>query len=224
MKPAPHPTAAEVRAALALAQQAHLAAAEAYGESLVVQAAIPSRDVSFERDAVQAALQRVEALKMLLPRIEAFEADELAQVRYKLDQDRHRRLERKLADVTKQAMAFAAHASNMVSSWRKLVAAADEATNLLSDKQKQLANGGLAARLNAISLRAAAETELHRIGCAAPGSEDLPAPGTNPANVELRFRSAPHMLPALEGTMKTLSSALLALGPTPLLTTPNEAA
>ena len=76
--------------------------------------ALPDRDVSPERDAVAAALQRVEALKVLLPRIEQAEEAQLAEVRAKLDADRDRKLRKSLAELHKQSLHLTAAYSNVV--------------------------------------------------------------------------------------------------------------
>ena len=221
MKAPQAPTVAEVRALLEQAERDHLAAAAALGEALIVQQALPSRDVSFEQGAVEAARLRVEALKVMLPLVEKAEADALAEVRAKLANEQHKRQERALNDLIKQALHFSVSYQNAASAFRRMVKAGDEASNLLSEKQKVVGNGTLAARLHPQALKALGDQELNRVGLLPAHVESVSAPGTNRATVELRFTNAPDQLPALEGEVRRLMSSLLAIAPTPL-PTPEE--
>jgi len=211
----PTHTAVEARALLEQAERDHLAAAAVYGEALLVKQVMPERDVTFERDAVASALERVEALKVLLPLIEQAEEAQLAQARAKLDADRDRKLRKSLAELHKQSLHLTAAYSNVVGSFNRMMRAAEDATFFLSPKQRDYASGGLAARLSAPALKAAAEVEINRLGLLPSLAEGTSAPGTTPASVPLNFRSAPRRLPELATEMKSLSSALLNISPPP---------
>ena len=211
----PTHTAVEARALLEQAERDHLAAAAVYGEALLVKQVMPERDVTFERDAVASALERVEALKVLLPLIEQAEEAQLAQARAKLDADRDRKLRKSLAELHKQSLHLTAAYSNVVGSFNRMMRAAEDATFFLSPKQRDYASGGLAARLSAPALKAAAETEINRLGLIPSLAEGTNVPGTSPASVPLNFRSAPGKLAELAAELKRLGDALLAISPPP---------
>jgi hypothetical protein len=91
MKPPGMPTAAEVRAKIVDAERAFLSSTIALGEALVVQFAIPDRDVSAEQAAVDAAKLSVIQLKAMRPIIEKVEAAALAGTRAMLAADQRKR-------------------------------------------------------------------------------------------------------------------------------------
>jgi hypothetical protein len=129
-------TAAEIRAQIAAAEQAHLAATLALGEALVVKAALPDRDVSREQAAVGAARQRADQLRAMLPILEKAEAAALEETRARLAAEQRKKLEKELQRLLREALSFATHQANAVSAWKRLVAAGEAASKLLFDNQR----------------------------------------------------------------------------------------
>jgi predicted nucleic acid-binding Zn-ribbon protein len=179
------PTAAEIRAEIDQADQELLAAQAALGEALFTKAGMPDRDVGAEQAAVDAARQRIDQFKAMLPVIERVEAQALAETRAKLAEEQRKRLARALRDLLKHSMSFSAHYQNAASAFRRMTAAGNEAARLLFDGQKQIANGGLVLRLSVHGLKALADQEINRIGLlpALRRDGEASAPGTNPTAV-----------------------------------------
>jgi DNA primase len=143
-KPPGMPTAAEVRAKIDAAERAFLMATVALGEALVVQIAMPDRDVSAEQAAVDAARRTVDQLKAMLPIVERVEAEALAATRAALADDQRRQLQRELPLLLKHAMAFSAHYANSVSAFRRMVRSGEAILSLLNPSQIQKTNGQMA--------------------------------------------------------------------------------
>lgn len=72
------------------------------------------------------------------------------------------------------------------------------------------------AQLSGAGLRKHCENEINRLGLVPALEGGVSAPGTNAANAGLGFQNSPHMLPALEPTMKALVAAILGSSPAPL--------
>lgn len=200
------PTAAEVRAKITDAERAFLAATIALGEALVVQAALPDRDVSPEQDAVNSAQCAVGQLKSMLPIVERMEAEALEGTRARVQDDRRKQLEKAMKALLQQAMHFSANYANAASSYRRMVQAGVGANKLLFDAPKRAA---FALRLSEAGLHAAATQEINRLGQRVVGTS---APGTTP--VPSNFHREP---PApLEQEIRGLTRQILASAPEPL--------
>ena len=78
-----------------------------------------------------------------------------------------------------------------------------------------MANGSRALRLSAHGLKILADQEINRIGLLPSLDGGASAPGTNPANVDLRLANAPHQLPPLEAEIRRLTALLLETAPKP---------
>jgi hypothetical protein len=209
------PTAAEIRAQIVQAEPALNAANAALGEALFAKVVLPDRDVGPEQAAVDAARQHIDQLQAMLPFVERAEAQALAETRARLAEEQRRRLERALRDLLKHSMHFSAHYQNAASAFRRMTAAGAEATRLLFGAQKEIANGGLALRLSPHGLKALGNQEINRIGLLPALDGGASAPGTNPANVDLRLANAPHQLPPLEAEIRRLTALLLKSAPEP---------
>jgi hypothetical protein len=200
------PTAAEVRSRLGDAERAFLSATIALGEALVVQQSLPDRDVSPEQDAVDAARQRVEQLKAMLPVIEELEAAALAGTRATLADDQRRGLERALRDLLKHSMSFSVHYSNAASAFKRMASSGAAASRLLFDHQKRVGSGAFAVKLSETGLRVAADREINRLGSRIDG---MSAPGTTavPSNFYREFPLS------LEEEIRNLTKLIMASAP-----------
>jgi hypothetical protein len=210
------PTSAEIRAQIDQAQEAFRAAQAALGEALFDQAAGP-RDISPERDAVDAAGRRAEELELLLPLVEKRETEALAETRAKLVEEQRKKLSRVLRELLKHSLSFSVHYQNAASAFKRMSAAGNEAARLLSAAQREVAHGGLALRLSSHGLKVLADQEINRIGLlpahrAEAGEAN--SPGTNP-RVDLNYANAPHRLPGLEAEIRRLTALLLETAPEP---------
>jgi hypothetical protein len=203
-------SSAELKATITEAERDHAAAAVALGEALVVQRAMPDRDVAPEQAAVDAARRRVEQLRVMLPIVERAETEALEATRATVDADRRKQLARVLRDLLQQAIRFSVGYQNAASAFRRMVQAGGEAERLLSDAQRRQGSGFFQIKLSANGLRAACEAEINRVGLVpAHASDGLSAPGAHHRNVAVNFINAPHLLPSLEAEIRRLSALLL---------------
>jgi hypothetical protein len=211
------PSAAEVRRQIAEAENAVLQEVVRLGEALVIRAVTPDRSVDAEEAELAVARARVEQLKAMLPIVEKIETDAVVAARAKLAEEQRRRLERELRDLAKAAMQFSVYQQNAASAFRRLVKAGTEATGVLNAAQKQIGNGHFVGQLHAASLKRMCETEINRLGLRPSlDAEGISAPGTNRATVGLGHANSPHLLPALEPSVKAVVSAILANSLEPL--------
>jgi hypothetical protein len=213
-KPPVRPTVAEMQAAIAEAESVVLRAQIELGEALVVQVAIPDRDVTAEEAALAKAKTRVEQLKAMLPIVAKAEAKALEEMRSKLADAQRKRLEKELQNLVKQAMHFAAHQANALSAWHRLLGAGAAAERLLFDHHRR--SGAIPAALSAGSLRRMADQEICRIGLRPELEGGISAPGTNPRAVPLNFANAPRRLPGLENEIRQLIASIMSTAPAPL--------
>jgi hypothetical protein len=174
---------------------------------------MPDRDVGGEQAAVEAARQRVEHLRAMLPVIEKAEQEALAATRATLDADRRKQLARAMRELLKQAIHFAAAYANSASAFRRMCQAGADAELLLSDAQRRTGNGFFQIKLSASGLKAMAEAEINRVGLLPAHASGLSAPGANPRNVAVNFINAPHLLPSLEAEIRRLAALLLPPAP-----------
>lgn len=207
------PTSADVRAQIDAAEHDVLAATVAFGEALVVQAAVPDREVATEQAAVDQARQRVEQLKLMLPIIERAEAAALEETRARLADEQRKRLAKELENLLKQAMSLAAHQANAVSAWHRLVSAGEACERFLFDQHRRNA---ISAQLSAGGLRRLADQEINRIGLRPSLEGGVSAPGANHSAVPLNFANAPRRLPSLESEIRELIAAVMRTAPAPL--------
>jgi uncharacterized protein (DUF849 family) len=185
-------TTADVLARIAEAEAAVLAATVTLGAALMRKHTVePARSVEPEQAAVDAARQRIEQLRALLPAVEKREQETLAETRARLAADQRRGLERALRQMTKEALSFSVHQTNAISAFRRLTRAGDAVARLLFDEQKHVGRGTLLTRLSPAGLRGVAEAELQRLGLTPQLMGELPAPGCRYDLVSFEFRNAP---------------------------------
>jgi hypothetical protein len=199
----------ELRGAIAEAENQHLAAALQLGEALVVQRVMPDRDVAPEQAAVEAARQRVEQFRVMLPIIERAEAEALEATRATLDADRRKQLARVLRDLLQQAIRFSAGYQNAASAFRRMCQAGEECSRLLSDQQRRVGNGHFEIKLSASALRSMAQAEINRVGLLPFHARGVSAPGTDPRQVSPDYSACPQNLPSLEAEIRSLTARLL---------------
>jgi hypothetical protein len=204
-------TGAEVRAGIEQAEHDALTASLELGEALVVARALPDRDTSPEQAAVEAARQRLEHLRAMLPVVEKAEAEALETARTTLDADRRKLLARAMRELLKQAIHFAAAYANSASAFRRMCKAGADAELLLSDAQRRTGNGFFQIKLSPNGLKAMAEAEINRVGLlpAHDSGQNVSAPGADRRHVAANFINAPHLLPSLEGEIRRLTALLL---------------
>ena len=202
-------TSAELKATIAEAENQHLAAALQLGEALVVQRAMPDRDVASKQAAVDAAQNRLAQLRLMLPIVERAEADALEAARTALDGDCQRQLARHLAALLKAGMQFSVHYQNAASAFRRMVQAGEECSRLLSDQQRRVGNGHLEIRLSGSGLRSMAQAEINRVGLLPFHARGVSAPGTDPRQVSPDYSACPQNLPSLEAEIRSLTARLL---------------
>jgi hypothetical protein len=98
--PRKQPSIASLKETLAQAELAEAAAKLALGQALVEALGNPARDIKPEQEAFEEARQNVERLRLLLPFMQARQADELEDTRKRLDADRQRQLARTQNPIT----------------------------------------------------------------------------------------------------------------------------
>ena len=183
------PSIASLKETLAQAELAEAAAKLALGQALVDALANPARGTKPEQEALDAARQHAEQLRLLLPIMQARQADELEETRKRLDADRQRQLARELKVLLRHAMAFSTGYQNATSAFRRLVAAGAACERLLSDAQRR--SGHFPARLSAGGLKAAACQEVNRIGLRPDFEGGTPCTRGRPAAGGTSFRRVP---------------------------------
>jgi hypothetical protein len=215
--PAKKTTAAEIRAQIEHAEESFHAVTVALGEALVVQLAVPDRDVSGEQAAVDAARLRVSQLKAMLPLFERAEAEALAATRAKLAEEQRKLLERALRDLLKHSLSFSVHYQNAASAFRRMTAAGDNAARLLFEPQRRQGNGYFPGKLCESGLRAAADIEINRLGLRPAFESAVSAPGTDRTRLpSVEYTNAPQRLPALEAEIRKMTALIMASAPEPL--------
>jgi hypothetical protein len=213
-KPFPNqkpPTSQELQERLKEAERVAMSASVALGEALVLQLA-DGRDVSPEQAAVQEAGQIVDRLRLILPRIEAAEAEALERTRALLAQEQSRAVAKELPQLVKHALAFSTAYQNAASAFKRMTKSGETiAARLPNARSTGTTQDRLALQLSPGALRKMCDDEINRLGLNPDGSKAVSSPGTNLAAVGMGASSSPATrLPRLEDQIRALAAALLA--------------